>query len=275
MSFDKESFALGIRNSGLSAGALTVSENGVYLAPTGEAYNKVTVDVEQGVFPSGTLNITDNGDYSVSQYENVSVNVENSGVEILVPDGYTQMEYLESTGEQYIKTGHYVTNDTVFEVFFRHLLTGDQFLFGVNTENENEGCYMDVAGSLYFKFGVGNYRSFQIMHNYVYSMKMNRSGVYFKTKLPDEERPAYINTNSPLVGTGEIYLFGRNNVSDGTVGFSKVRLGRYTVYEGETKVQDMVPALRNSDSVLGMYDILNDIFYTNSGTVAFTGGALD
>ena len=139
MSFDNESFALGVRNSGLSTGALTVSKNGVYLAPEGEAYNKVTV----------------------------SVNAENGGAEILVPEGYTQMEYLESTGAQYIKTGHYVTNDTAFEVLFRHIVTGDQYIFGVNTENENEGCYIDIAGSLYFKFGVGNYKSFQIMHNYV------------------------------------------------------------------------------------------------------------
>ena len=35
-------------------------------------------------------------------------------------------------------------------------------------------------------------------------------------------------------------------------------------------VRWMVPTVRNSDGVAGMYDVVNNIFYTNSGTGTFT-----
>ena len=41
------------------------------------------------------------------------------------------------------------------------------------------------------------------------------------------------------------------------------------IWEKGTLVRYMVPALRNSDSVAGMYDIVNGVFYTNGGTGTF------
>lgn len=52
------------------------------------------------------------------------------------------------------------------------------------------------------------------------------------------------------------------------------RIWRYTYYENDVMLLDMLPAMRDSDNVLGMYDLVNDVFYTNDGTGVFTGGAL-
>ena len=55
--------------------SLTVTENGKYTASAGHAYSPVTVSVPQGVFPSGTSQITSNGIYDVSNFASASVNV--------------------------------------------------------------------------------------------------------------------------------------------------------------------------------------------------------
>ena len=36
-------------------------------------------------------------------------------------------------------------------------------------------------------------------------------------------------------------------------------------------VRNLVPA-KNSSGVVGMYDTVNNVFYTNAGTVTFTAG---
>ena len=36
--------------------------------------------------------------------------------------------------------------------------------------------------------------------------------------------------------------------------------------------EDFIPCYRNSDGEIGLYDSINDIFYTNQGTGTFTKG---
>jgi hypothetical protein len=37
-------------------------------------------------------------------------------------------------------------------------------------------------------------------------------------------------------------------------------------------VRNFIPCYRKSDNVIGMYDVINDAFYTNSGTGTFIKG---
>ena len=59
--------------------ALNVTENGVYSASSGHAFDPVTVSVPQGVFPSGTSSITANGIYDITSFASVDVNVSGGG----------------------------------------------------------------------------------------------------------------------------------------------------------------------------------------------------
>ena len=40
----------------------------------------------------------------------------------------------------------------------------------------------------------------------------------------------------------------------------------------KTLVRDFIPCYRNSDNEIGLYDLVNDMFYTNSGTGTFIAG---
>ena len=62
--------------------------------------------------------------------------------------------------------------------------------------------------------------------------------------------------------------------SDAAQDFSaKCRIYRAKVKQNGTDIRDIIPCYRKSDSVIGMYDIVNDTFYTNSGTGTFTKGS--
>jgi hypothetical protein len=53
--------------------------------------------------------------------------------------------------------------------------------------------------------------------------------------------------------------------------------GRYVLYgvdiwESDVLMCDMIPVKRVADNVVGLYDRVNEVFYTNSGTGSFISG---
>lgn len=56
-------------------GPLSVTLNGTYTAPSGTAYDEVTVNVSGGTTPTGTLEISENGTFDVAAYATALVNV--------------------------------------------------------------------------------------------------------------------------------------------------------------------------------------------------------
>ncbi len=104
---------------------LTATDNGTFTPQSGHAYDKVVVNVPKGITPSGTLPITDNGTYDVTQYAAAEVNVQSGGggisweliadftsgedaeiVEVTIPDGKRnaalyRVHYKSAVGEYY------------------------------------------------------------------------------------------------------------------------------------------------------------------------------
>ena len=66
---------------------LKVTDNGLYIASANnlDGYSEVNVNVEKGIFPTGTLEITENGEYEVIEKAYVEVNVAGSGGSVEVP----------------------------------------------------------------------------------------------------------------------------------------------------------------------------------------------
>lgn len=53
---------------------------------------------------------------------------------------------------------------------------------------------------------------------------------------------------------------------------SSGRIYGLILIKNDMLVRNMIPARRDSDGELGMYDMVNNIFYTNSGTGEFIDG---
>ena len=60
------------------------------------------------------------------------------------------------------------------------------------------------------------------------------------------------------------------NIYSGTGVVSNLR--RSKIYGNGSLSLDLIPAKRKSDSVVGMYDVVSNTFYTNNGTGTFGAG---
>ena len=59
------------------------------------------------------------------------------------------------------------------------------------------------------------------------------------------------------------------------LGDSRVFLGKIynaKVYDNNILIRNLVPCYRKSDNVIGMLDMVNNVFYTNAGSGTFTKG---
>lgn len=90
-------------------------------------------------------------------------------------------------------------------------------------------------------------------------------------------------SKSPINDSGNTFKLFSNGAASKTVNGNvtitygdKLFSGRIyslELYDGNTKVLDLIPVRRESDGALGMYNRLNHEFYGNSGTGNFTAGA--
>ena len=80
------------------------------------------------------------------------------------------------------------------------------------------------------------------------------------------------NSYSWWLSTHTIPIFCRwRDSSRGYDGRSSIRLYYFKMYTASnTLARDLVPCYRKADSVIWMYDLVNDVFYTNAGTWTFT-----
>lgn len=69
-----------------------------------------------------------------------------------------------------------------------------------------------------------------------------------------------------------IWVFGYHNTRTDGVGYrSSNKLYKLDIYNGSwTHINDLVPCYRKSDTEIWMYDLINDVFYTNQWTWTFT-----
>jgi len=202
------------------------------------------------------------------------------GGDVQLPSGYTRLLYLESSGTQYIDTGLYTKATQKYYVKCRSS-TGSINILG---NNLTTGCGMFLQTTLptgYFRFGTANYIQRGLVpsnnaNDMLMSAKIDINGFYLQDYLPDSYLPIGTFDDNSVVEDSSIHniLFGR------TTGENARQLSASKIYffacdEGDTRIREMYPAMRNSDSELGMYDVINNEFYTNSGTGTFTAGTME
>lgn len=74
--------------------------------------------------------------------------------------------------------------------------------------------------------------------------------------------------------TTTMYLFNRNyGTPQLTSDIAILKWYSYSVKEDGEYLQKFIPCYRKADGEIGMYDVINDVFYTNQGTGTFTKGS--
>lgn len=197
-----------------------------------------------------------------------------AGIYTVPQKKYAFLDYIESSGTQYINTGVYPGRNALrIAIQFRYVSNHDGLsLFGNHTTSPYS---LTVYGPVP-KFYVGNTSQIscgpQTSLNIDYSLDVSaNNGTLTAIWNETTYTAAYsgsLYTDQPL------FVFGAANSSGNLAeAGSGYRLYSFQIYDDSVLVRDYVPAKRMSDGAVGLYDKVEEKFYANAGTGAFAAGA--
>ena len=190
-----------------------------------------------------------------------------------LPSGYTQLEYIQSSGTQYIDTGFKLNQNTrvAMDVELTEQPTGNCWVFeGRNATGANgagKGCFFYKTSSNLWTCDYGGTNS---------RLAFSNINATDRLKIDYNKNVCTINgeTKTHAVSTFQssypMFLLADDNA--GTVsGLSKAKLYSCEVYNNGTLVRNFIPC-KNTSGAVGLYDTVGAKFYANAGTGTFTAG---
>ena len=189
-----------------------------------------------------------------------------------LPDGYTELEYIQSNGTQYIDTGFKPNQDT------RVICTVENFpntkysqaIFGARTSTTSSDSFVFLSAE-----DIKSYRS---------DYGSNRGTVGSGFNVPDRlvvdknknittlnDQKETVNPTATFTSKN-LFLLACNTNGGASLKSTGVRLLSCKIYNNGTLIRDLVPC-KNASGTVGLYDLVQSKFYTNAGTGAFIAGA--
>ena len=184
-----------------------------------------------------------------------------------MPSNYQEVEYIESTGTQYIDTGikGNINTEFVCDVAFTDITSGR---FGSLTELNGifYRYYFGVVSSNFAGANSSTYNhSISIADTNRHIFKLNNNGLYIDNVLEYSNSGFY--PSSDLIN---LYLFSVND--KGSAGFSsKAKLYSSQIYDNGTLVRNYIPVYDTETQKYGMWESVQGKFYGNAGTGDFRG----
>ena len=187
---------------------------------------------------------------------------------------YIQLEYIESTGTQYIDTGVQATGDLDIKTRFKIISYGS--LFGVRdvaTGSSNKAVWVAALAErtiwLY---------SNKTTHNHLEKLNLDqwydadiKKGVL---SFNGNEVASYETEN--FTGS-DIFLFNTNEANGSLASGASVQISYFKIYDASgTLVRNFVPVIDNATGKVGLYDTVGGWFYGNAATSGadFTPGPI-
>lgn len=188
---------------------------------------------------------------------------------VTLPSGYTQLEYIQSSGTQCINTGFKPNQNTRLVMDATLLSTTSAYLYGCrggSGVNYNNRFGVLYNGSLMRSdFGTGNGVTFSstIAANTRYTFDQNKNVCKIGTE-------TVTNSETAFASLYPILIFGVNESGVNSY-LCSMRLYSCRIYDDGTLIRNFVPA-KNSSGAVGLYDLKNGVFYANAGSGTFTAG---
>lgn len=193
-----------------------------------------------------------------------------------LPSTYQRVEYLESTGTQYINTNYFVNTKTKIECEFSFTdsTKKQQRIFGsMDSANTRLDCYVKDSLQLGWNWTEqDNQTNLNVNTNYTIDTNKHKiiiDGVNKTVKL-DNIYSSNISGNFTKTSTTSLGIMA--HITTNITGYAYLKLYSFKIYDNNILVRNFVACYRKSDNVAGLYDLVNDVFYTNSGTGTFSVG---
>lgn len=185
-----------------------------------------------------------------------------------LPSGYTRLEYIESTGTQYVDTGFRPNQDS--RVICDYQLTSSAsgqtpFMGRTNVCVDTLGIFYGNASIIAFDYGTNRETdaTISIMSRMLVDFDKNNVTYNGKQKtLP----PATFQSTATLT------IFARHT-GDSVLQFATGKLYSCQIYDNGTIIRDFIPC-KNASGVVGLWDNVNSSFYSNAGSGVFIAGPI-
>ena len=181
-------------------------------------------------------------------------------LKIMLPKEYQEVEYIANNYRQYIDTGVIPDNNTDIGIIASNVTASSAQIF--------------VAG--------GTYRIAKFSANHLIGATIGSTAINSESSGVDKFKAEIINKTFYLdnvalgSATDTIQTSYKLEIFRGNYGTAQYHslfrcYGAYIKQNG-TLIRKFVPCYRKSDDEIGMYDIINNVFYPNAGTGTFTKG---
>lgn len=194
---------------------------------------------------------------------------------IVLPTGYTRVEYISASGSQYIATGVPARQQLKMEADFQYTGSSEATVLG-GTGASNSVIYLGINPGSSFKSYYFNWagswvdvknRDLTERHRVVVSLE---SGNILIT----EDGTSIYTSSSTLSGTtaaNDLTIFARNGSQYKFVG-NLYRLRLWDWLDNGNLIRDYIPAIRDSDDAVGLYELVQGQFCENAGSGTLTSG---
>ena len=198
--------------------------------------------------------------------------------EPLLPEGYIGLDFIESTGTQYVNTGVKCASNVAMQAKFYNARSASKHFMGVRTayqqnalglsfqvENGSEGYCVAWGSKVAQKLlgrslteGVGDR-----FHDFTFGGQyLLLDGRFGNSAIADQSFASDL----------DIYAFTVNNGGTPHTQMSAIRIAGLKMYRNGSLVRDYIPVMPTNSLAPGLYDLQNDVFYGNVGTGQFLAG---
>ena len=184
-----------------------------------------------------------------------------------LPTEYQEVEYIQSSGTQYIDTGYIVNaSDTISWEFTAMIPSQSEAFMGANGYLQFHVTSSGVGVSTLNASGLGAKKTFRI------DFSNSVTKLYIDNTLVETKNWSG-SYNGTSVKLGIFKLGDAGNGWHTTTSPVSCTLYEYAINIGGNEVSRCVPCYRKADNVAGLYDLVNNVFYTNAGSGVFAVGA--
>ena len=185
-----------------------------------------------------------------------------------LPSGYTQLEYIQSSGTQWIDTGFKPNQNTRIKMDCNVIgfNSEDAFLFGARIASGNTAFCLAADDA--------NTRWFALYGNAVQNPTGTCTGKHsidFNQNVLTLDGKNFTFAKTTFQSSYNLLLFA--TITNGNVDSQRGKMAIYScqIYDNGNLIRDFVPCVDPTGNA-GLYDVVSGQFYGNAGTGTFTAG---
>ena len=182
-----------------------------------------------------------------------------------LPSGYTELEYIQSSGSQYINTGFKPNQDTKISITVDFPLSRTTWLYGGRTSaGSNSLGFLCEDGSRYRFDYASSVNALTVKPTGKFTIDSDKNKCYINGEL------VFTATYKTFTSPVNMYIFNNNN-NGSLSGGSSAKLYNCSIYNNGVLIRSFIPC-KNASGTVGLYDSINNQFYQNAGSGTFIAG---